>query len=437
MISTRTALRESVHVVEMPLPLPARISLNGLARNIAWPAISRDLVEVAAAILLTDRSILRPRATLGPRRIHLRLPVRQPHVWKRAADNLADILGILGDDNFSFEFYRGRFENERLWNSQGPSSTQISNVERVALFSGGLDSATAAAIFAEQKQRVAYVTHYVRGIHQIEHLLSRIDQAYGRGAQTLHAQFYIRPEGSLVHRLRENSRRTRPFLFVSLAFAIAAAINAEGVYVCENGVLAVNLPLTPAMIPTRHAHSQFLCAMERFSKELFGQRLRVENPFELQTKGQMTRVFAPHPELALSTTSCWYQQWAGHGKNYGKGHCGTCLPCLVRFASLKAAGISIPKRHFDVDVNRLSAASRLSSEDARRLIPFKALCSFGKRIEGCRSWKQLLKEFPAIIESEPTFYTMTPNKWYGSLFQMMKRFAREIEQAFPERQKTR
>lgn len=429
---TKMVMGESGYFVEMPVPLPARLTVNGLARDIVWPEISRDLVEVAYAVLLTDRLILRPLGTLGPRQIHLRLPVRKPRVWKRVADNLQDVLAILGGDTFTFEFYGRRSGSELLSFPNPARSLQLPHTERVALFSGGLDSASAAAIFAKQTERVAYVTHYVRGINHIESLLARIQQAYGPSAAVPHAQFYIRPGGPLTQKLKENSRRSRPFLYVSLALAIAAAISATEVCVCENGVLALNLPLTPTMIPTRHAHSQFLSAMERLAERLFGARLRVTNPFELMTKGEMTRIFAPNPELALLTASCWYQQWAGRGRNYGKGHCGSCVPCLVRFASLRAAGIAIPKGHFDLDVRRLRAKSRLSSDEARHLVPYLALSDFAARVQGCRSWQQFLVEFPQVIESEPTSQVMDPNKWYKSLFHLMTRFSLEVEQAFPD-----
>src|SRR6185295_11472749 len=296
--------------------------------------------------------------------------------------------------------------------------------------SGGLDSAAAAAHFASRQGSTAYVTYYVRDIRRIEGLLKEIYGAFGKKTEPLHAQFYIKPESTFAPRLREHSRRSRSFLFVSLALATAQALNAREVCVCENGVIALNLPFIPAMIPTRHAHSSFLQTMEHLAKDLFDARIRVVNPFELQTKGEMSRIFQAHPQLALESVSCWNQQWAGRGANYGKGHCGYCVPCLVRRASLEAANIPIPKGHFDLDVNRLARRQRLAKEDWVHLQFYRALLSFTSEIREYRSWRSFLRGFPDIITSEPTTAPQSPDKWFKSLFTMMKRFTGEVEHAF-------
>jgi len=428
MRSKQLALPIQERPINLPFPLPVHIALKGLAQNIRWPDLSQNLVEVACAIFLADRLIRRPRGTLGPRQIDLKLPVRQPQVWNRVAPHLQEILAILGGDTFSFDFYGSRKDTSCFPQTAGHQ--QRMSVDRVVLFSGGLDSAAAAATFAEEGVQAAYVTHYVTGIRRIEKLLKDIYETYDTKSPTQHAQFYIRPVGPIVRRLKENSRRTRSFLFASLALATAIGVEAHEVCICENGPLAINLPLTPAMVPTRHAHSQFLRAMERLSKELFGVPIRVLNPFELATKGEMSRVFVPHPELALETVSCWNQQWSGRGKNYGKGHCGYCLPCLVRLASLESAGIVIPKGHFDSDVRRLARRLHLSQKELHRLGSYKALLSFTAKLQSCQSWREFIPRFPDVIDTEPTYRPLSLNEWFKNVFGMVKRFADEVDQTF-------
>ena len=281
---------------------------------------------------------------------------------------------------------------------------------------------------AKQGIRSAYVTHYVRGINRTAELLRRIYATYGRSAELCHAQFYLRPAGTITERLRESSRRGRSFLFVSLALVTAASLGADEVCVCENGPLALNLPLTAAMVPTRHAHSQFLKAMERFARQLFGTSIRIWNPFELRTKGQLTRTFAPHPDLALETVSCWNQQWAGRGRNYGRGHCGFCLPCLVRLVSLEAAGIRFPKGHFDYDVRHHARLRMLTANDIPRLGPFHALVQFCRTVKECRTWQEFVRTFPLVVDSEPTSAT-TDRDWFAQIFRTMKRFAVEVSRS--------
>jgi hypothetical protein len=167
--------------------------------------------------------------------------------------------------------------------------------------------------------------------------------------------------------------------------------------------------------------------MALFTQELFGISLKVFNPFELKTKGEMCRVFLSHPELALSTISCWNQQWSGKGKKYGKGHCGYCVPCLVRLAALKSTGINIPKDHFDIDIKKLAGKSHLSPVESNRLSPYRALFNFTKKINACKNWQEFLDYFPETIYTESTSQPMDTDEWYKCLFHTMKRFAYEIE----------
>lgn len=424
--------------VVLPLPLPVRLRLGGWAERLAWTDVCMDLVEVASAVLLADRRVARPRRTLGPRLIHLPLSVRRARLWEDAAPHMSEALEVLGGDRFDFEF-RQRARGASCFPGSGQMSFQFPRREgeghpsakRVALFSGGMDSAAAAAHFASDGASVAYVTHYVNSIGRVGGLLERIYGAYGADDQDpRHARFHIKPVGDIVPLLRENSRRSRSFLFVSLALATAHAVGAREVCVCENGVLALNLPLAPAMIPTRHAHSQFLKAMERIARALFGEQIRVTNPFELATKGEMIRIFSAHEELALASVSCWNQQWSGGRGNYGRGHCGYCVPCLVRRVSLHAAGVVVPKNHFDLDVLKLSRSARLSEAERSRLGAYNALRDFARRVGALRTRRAFLKQFPEAISAEPTHRQYPPDKWFKKLFEMMKRFGLEVEATF-------
>jgi 7-cyano-7-deazaguanine synthase in queuosine biosynthesis len=408
----------------LPLPLPVRVAFRGLAGNLCWTDDSKDLIEVATAVLLADRLVTRPRSGRRSRRIRIRLRVRNVKKWKSAIPRLHDVLGILTDDDFSFDLAFGASSKINFACSVPPSRSK--SVSQVALFSGGLDSAAAAALFAQEGLETAYVTHYVRDMHRISRLLQRIYDRYDGKAEVPHALFYMRPAGAIVSHLRENSRRTRSFLFVSLAVVTAVGLGIGDVRVCENGPLALNLALTSAMVPTKHAHSQFLQSMEELVRHVFERQIRISNPFELLTKGKMSEVFTSNPGIALATVSCWNQQWSGSGANYGHGHCGFCVPCLVRRVSLEAAGISIPRRHFDIDVESLAGRRDLSRENLRRLTAYRALLSFASTVEACRGWQDFVRAFPAVIDSQPTSHPMSSNVWFQSVFRMTRTFVREI-----------
>lgn len=408
----------------LPLPLPARIAFRGLARNLHWTDDIKDLLEVATAVLLADRLVARPKSGRNARRIQIALRVRNPQKWRAATASLRDVLAVLTEDHFSFQFTRGTSTNIPFPN-EAPQN-RLTHLRQVALFSGGLDSAAAAALFSQQGVQTAYVTHYTRDIHRISRLLRSIHNTYGGSSEVPHAWFYVRPAGLIVSQLRENSRRTRSFLFVSLAVATAMGLTIDDVCVCENGPLALNLPLSAAMVPTKHAHSQFLRAMEEFVQHIFEKRIRISNPFELLTKGQMSRILKSNPRIALATVSCWNQQWSGTSANFSHGHCGFCVPCLVRRVSLEAAGIPLPRHHFDTNARSLARVRYPSRKNVRRLVPYRAILSFAVRVQECKTWREFVRSFPPVIDSQSTCGAMVSDLWFQNLFRMTRTFAREI-----------
>jgi len=410
-----------------PNTLPARIAFRGAARQLCWSTVALDLVEVATSVLFADRLVRRTRA--GGRSITLNLAVRHPKTWRDVEPLLHNVLADLTGDEFEFIFRRGDSRQFLLRRPVTPDPPLL--LDRVSLFSGGLDSSAGAAHLASLAGRSGFVTQYSSGIKHREDLLSDILGQFGTNSHLAPASYFIQPAGALAHKMRENSRRSRSFLFVSLALATAHGSSAQQVFVCENGPLALNLPLSPAMVPTRHAHGQFLFGMERLARRLFGTPIQVVNPFELTTKGEMTRIFQSHPDLALRTKSCWYQQWSGKGNNYGIGHCGHCLPCVVRRASLHAAGIEIPRSHFDLDVNSLNSRGRLSDRQLRLVEPLRLLLGFVDRVSRERSWKDFVRAFPEVVYQNPTQNRgIKTEPWLRELHRTMKRFALEVEECY-------
>lgn len=413
--------------VEVPASLPAKLRTRGSADVAVMYALGQDLVEVATSVMLVDRLVSRPHGGTGSRQIRLTIPVRCPSAWRRSATLIQQVLSVVGDDIFSLHFERKAKRKERVLRHAATNDTP--HVDRVVLFSGGLDSTCASAHFARAGHVCAYVTHYVSGINRIESLLRSVYESYSANVQPIHASFYISPSKSVTSQLREKSRRLRPFLFASLALATAMGIGAHEICVCENGPLALNLPMNLAMVPTRHANSLFLDLMGQLGRALTGAPIRFSNPFELSTKGQMCDILRARPHLALDSVSCWNQQWSGTKKNYGHGHCGYCIPCLVRRTALQAAGIEIPRRHFDLDILRLSAMIRLDRKKKRRLGPYRVLLGFANRLSECGSWRSFVREWPDVIEAEPTASQKIGDEWYKALFRMMKEFAKEVRNA--------
>lgn len=411
----------NVYVIKFPSNLPLKISFGGIANQIQWTSTSLDLIEIACAVLFSDRLAKKPKEIYSVRQISLKIPVREPKLWNTCRDHLNHLISFLSNDIYNLSFYRKEGRRVVLKDSK-----EI-NAEKIVLFSGGLDSGSAAAYFAKTGVQAVYVTEYVTGITEIRNLLADIYRTFGKGSEPSHATFYISPKGEITRQFKENTRRTRTFLYSSLALALAGTLGIQEVCICENGPLAINLPFIPAMQPTRHTHSDFLRGMEGLSAFVFNKKIRFTNPFELKTKGEMTKVFNSHPELALRTNSCWYRQFSGSGKNYGKGHCGHCIPCLVRLVSLQIAGIPIPKGHFDLDIVDLY---KKSDKEKRYFGDLRSMLIFGNEINKIKNWREFILRYPEVIETRSSLKDYSPEEWYNLIFWLIKKFAREINQIF-------
>src|SRR6185369_8544649 len=94
-------------------------------------------------------------------------------------------------------------------------------------------------------------------------LIESIETQFGR--QVEHVQYRVtskRPrDPDFVFKARESSHRSRSFLFMSFAAVATVARGLNDIFICENGVLALNVPLSEARKgsrSTRHAHPLYL-----------------------------------------------------------------------------------------------------------------------------------------------------------------------------------
>jgi hypothetical protein len=122
-------------------------------------------------------------------------------------------------------------------------------------------------------------------------------------------------------------------------------------YVCENGFISINPPLTDmrlGSLSTRTTHPVFFGLVHKLF-DAAGLRVRMENPYQLKTKGEMLKECADKKLLsahALQTTSC------GRYLIHGHTHCGRCVPCLVRRAAFRASGMTDTTKYVYKDLSR-------------------------------------------------------------------------------------
>jgi 7-cyano-7-deazaguanine synthase in queuosine biosynthesis len=158
---------------------------------------------------------------------------------------------------------------------------------------------------------------------------------------------------------REDTQRTRSFLFLTLAGIFAHRRgNRDIIFIAENGQLAIHLPFTGARISsfsTHTAHPEVINGMSEVLSSLLSYEIKVINPFVYLTKAEVIRdLLQNHMSAAKLAVSCWKASRVVGERN----HCGECIPCLIRRIAVESNGV-----HFD------EYARDIFSEDIASLKP--------------------------------------------------------------------
>jgi 7-cyano-7-deazaguanine synthase in queuosine biosynthesis len=317
--------------------------------------LQSDLLRVAGALLLADRAFRRQRRLGGwVRTFWVRAALDEPQRWSRAASAFARLTSFLTGDNWSFEFVSPKNKTVRIPYTSTDEFDRISGTPShgpAALFSGGLDSFCGASKLLREtgtpEKAPLFLSSFVTGRDHLVNLLQKI-------AEKVNNQEYIhllvhglvnvsKVEGVDAAELPERSRRSRSLYFLLQAMSAALEFGNREIYLYENGVMALNLPIRADDIgsrATRHAHPFFLQLLNEFSRTLMGREAPiVSNPFAEVTKGEMILKHANGVEsLVGETITCWgYPNATNHFRSDHPKvtHCGRCLPCLIRRVALR------------------------------------------------------------------------------------------------------
>lgn len=323
-------------------------ALTGLSELGLTPSeTSVDLALLAATVTAADTRISRNRNAqdLWTREIALHVPVADPALWNSQTGLLSKLLDFLTGDRWSLQFHeRPEIEDGLVSASTKPRTI---NPTSVCLFSGGLDSFIGAIDLLSQGDTPLFISHYWDSItskyqRECSDLLSdRYDQEFGH----VRARIGFRKE-TIEGDEGENTLRGRSFLFFSLAtLAADAAGGPMEINVPENGLISLNVPLDPLRVgalSTRTTHPYYMARYNELLHNL-GINAYLNNPYAFMTKGEMARQCLDQSFLrqhAANTMSCSSPQstrWNPDLNEEQSIHCGRCVPCLIRRASLFAA----------------------------------------------------------------------------------------------------
>ena len=301
-----------------------------------------DLVVLAALVNAGDTRVSRKlNAQDGwTREIDLYVPVSAAAAWSANSGSIESMLRFLSGDRWRI-FFRDRTKRTKIL-AVAPKRLAIDGLTKVSLLSGGLDSLIGAVDLLSGGVRPLFVSHYwdSETAKAQAYILERLETQFGKEAfKSLRVRLGF-DKHHLTTGETENTQRGRSFLFYSLATLAASAINGRtAVEIPENGLIALNVPLDPlrfGALSTRTAHPHFIASMQRLIDAL-ALDVELNNPYRHMTKGEMVANCADKlflQKIVANSMSCSSPAKARY-KKLSPRHCGYCVPCLIRRASLE------------------------------------------------------------------------------------------------------
>jgi 7-cyano-7-deazaguanine synthase in queuosine biosynthesis len=379
-----------------------------------------DLLTFAASVFACDLAFKRGERENIARRINLSVPVVNLAIFNSMCDKILYALFMLSHDAWKIAF------TQRSGTPEAPTAWPSCEEGKVVLFSGGLDSFAAALQLGASGDKVHLVSHItanraVSGAQEVlfDYLSRKFPGRFSRLA--LRVSGFSRPQKGFPFpsdNEREDTQRTRSFLFLTLAGIYARRSSIKDIVViAENGQFAINLPLTAARISafsTHTAHPEFLRFVSEILSQILGYQLRIVNPFLYKTKSEVVKDAVTNDfNIVPKAVSCWKAS-----RVYGsKNHCGSCVPCLIRRIAIEANSVTIPEYQRDLFAEELASLGA-EDEGKRNLIE---LAEFVRFIESASSDAVIEDGYPELSN---------PHIDASQAISMYRRFANEARMVF-------
>lgn len=304
--------------------------------------VAFDLLFLASCVYGIDRLIeRRPYSVDGwSRELSISLPVLATTVWQGKEADVAKLLSFLTGDYWQVQFTASPL----VLPAASAVAFSPGGIDQINLFSGGLDSLIGAIDFLHNQpaKKLLLVSHYDPNMHgpkSDQHKLAQeLTTRFPNQFTWSNSVGVFLEHATLAN--QENTLRSRSLLFISLAVLMGDAVGGNvPIGVPENGSVSLNYPLSASRrssCSTRTTHPRVIQDIARLLAQL-GLSAAVANPYEFQTKGEMVAGCADLPFLLSivgESNSCGKR---GHPRGWfrlGSSHCGVCMPCVYRRASL-------------------------------------------------------------------------------------------------------
>ena len=297
-----------------------------------------DLLEIAAYVFAGDRLTLRGSKNAveyhsWARNLHYVIRVRDHAFWSRTdvQDALrAALLFMTGDQSYDFTFQPGHSTPPADLFDSEVFQVEAADSLSVMLFSGGLDSlAGAVQRLEETNDRVCLVSHQSSQPSIVRTQDSLVKALQGEYPGRVH-HYRFRTNLRRI-RAKEETQRTRSFLYGSIAFAIAHTFGRDRVFVYENGITSLNFTRRDDLLnarASRTTHPQTLGRLAQLFSIIAERPISMETPFLWKTKSDVVDVLiaSGFGHLIPSSVSCSHT----FKSETNATHCGECFQCIDR-----------------------------------------------------------------------------------------------------------
>ena len=329
-----------------------------------------DLLYLSLMIYYADRLVLRVEEDdAWTRTIKLYVPVLEIEKWIVNKDHMERMISYLTGDIWIFEFRQRNYneiEEKRLKRMRLSKSKH--QPKAICMLSGGLDSFIGAIDLLKNEKNVWFVSCYGggKGVVEFQEIIRKKMLNKFNLTEKQFFRFYIAPVNKNKEKQLEDSTRSRSFMFFAHAIVLGSAnVNDTILYIPENGLISLNIPLTNTRLgscSTRTTHPYYIGLLQELITNI-GIKIKLFNPYQFKTKGEMISECSDQEFLKDNiehTMSCSHPHQTRYEKK-DPAHCGTCLPCVIRRAAIEKAYGKDTSNYSDMDFTKKGASSNLRS----------------------------------------------------------------------------
>jgi len=321
-----------------------------------------DFLEIAAYVYAADASTRRDGAWTDDytteswgRDFRFIIPVRDTAFWKdrEVRNTLIETLNVLSDDQYAFDFkpYKRKSQRQDYFSFSDAAEWPFNGLDRVLMFSGGLDSLTGAVESGIRGEKLVLVSH-----RPVTTLDKRQKALFAKLQNDLAVSMIRIPVwvNKAKNLGREHTQRTRSFLFASLGTVVAESVRANGVRFFENGIVSVNLAVSDEVLrarASRTTHPYALLLLEKLCRIVVGRPFTLDNPYAFLTKSDvLSRLKELGKQDFIPFTCSCAHTGLFHSKT--QWHCGACSQCIDRRFAILATGLQAldPDTDYKTDV---------------------------------------------------------------------------------------